>query len=461
MARRQGPARTEFAQLRKREGISAPDAAERGRLNEKTLRRFEAGIGEPPYGMRQKLAAAYAVTMPKFNELMDRVGFSPADHTNDGHDVDRANRKEEAAKRRDAITGTLALAADLALGLPSWKSGSTGVEANPLGALATLELPERLYQVFRAERCPLTSEAEVNAIAIDCDEYFSTQDDKVGGGAACAVAQAMHHRVGEWMKRGPAPAIGRSLNVLHAELADTVGWLAFDAGKMGMALRYLQDATFRARIADCPPVEVRAMVTMCSVLNRQRQPAQALQVAQTALRIAGSAASPRLSAIMCQRVASAYAALGDHGSFIRWGDKARDRLACGAPAHDRRWLHFVTDAELTGLMGRGYATLGDNTKATEVFRLIVDDQDPNFPRNNTYYEVQLAQSVILDGDVASGATMLVPLIQKLPRLSSGRIARQVERLHEGLRLHGQSVPQVRHFLDAYHEVTHAHYDSSL
>ena len=470
------------AQLRKlrlAQNLTQEQLAEAADTSRVTIQNRERGTYRPDFDQRARYAAALGVSLANLNLVIDgklsaeeclarerHPGQQQTDLIRSAGDRNQvsllgerpypkhlvASSQEDTTKRRDAITGALALATEAVVGMPALASAVQRDRA-AMGVLAALRLPPVLHETFASEHCPLSTAGQVEAIRQACDRYFSTQDATLGGTAAYIVARALHHQTERWLQGGGQPPhVTAAVHTLHAELATWAGWLAYDAGQLRIAHRYLQDAIVHARLIDHPAAEVRAMVHLCLLLNKQGKPAQALQTAQAALRIANTQAPstqapPQLSAILMQRAASSHAYLGQKCAFVRASDAARNRLEAKLSTQEGTW-QWVTSRELIGLTGRGHAALGEHDQAQAAYRQILDDPDPRFPRNNLYYQVQLAKSLIESGDIGQGASLLSTLLPSTLALDSGRIDREVHHLRSALATHPR-VPQARDFIDAF------------
>jgi transcriptional regulator with XRE-family HTH domain len=316
--------------------------------------------------------------------------------------------------------------------------------------LAALALPAALRELLTADapQRRLISTGEIDAIRAYVEDSRHS-DAALGGGSQCDVAATLHSQVKTWLTSRSQPReIQQALEALVGDLGTWVGWLAYDAGRIASAKQYLQDTIVHARLVDYPAVEVRAMACMCLLLNRSGRPAEALQCAEAAQRIAQRWTWPRLASLLRLREAAAQAHLGDAGEFARALADAEAGLDRWGTDDEPAWTRFVTPAELTGLAGQSQLVLGQPEKAAAAFRSIVDDPDPTFHRNGVYYTVQLAHATAAQGDSRGAAHVALDALPLVTALHSGRTRRSLHRLRVRLDS-SRSSPVVDEFADAY------------
>lgn len=402
--------RSRLIARRKMLGCGQEELAHRLGLDVSTVRRWERGTSNPAPWHRRPLAEALDVDLGTLDELLAAPAAPTAGPDQDGDDLNR----------REFTTGAV---------------------------LAAIGLPDAIRRLLSGGDRPLTHD-DVRALAAAVDD-LRARDSAVGGGALCDVAVAMHDRVTTWLRHGShAREITATLKVLAGDLGAQVGWLAYDAGRLQLAHRYLQDTIIHARLTDYRALEVRSMASMCLVLNRLGDPRQSLQSADAALRIVGPEAPPRVGALLHQRAAGAHARLGDSGGFARSvaaAELAFDRARDDDPA----WTRFVSPGELTGLAGQSQMILGRPDQAAAAFRTVTETPDPAHHRNAVYYTVQLAHALSRQGDGAQAAAVGLGVLPEVVALHSGRTRRDLHQLRAGLS--DASSPAAQDFVDAYDE----------
>ena len=201
-------------------------------------------------------------------------------------------------------------------------------------------------------------------------------DAVAGADLLCDVAIQAHTRLSAWAARASySREVGDALQSALADLSIEAAWLAIDADRRSEARPYLNEAITRARIADDPRVEVRAL-THLSLLIRESQPGESLHCAEAALRISAGWATPRLTTLLHLRRAPAYAVLGDVSGFSREMTKARRELDRGTHEDDQGFVHFVNAQELNGIEGLSYLALDRPERAVQSLRAITANPSP-------------------------------------------------------------------------------------
>ncbi|MEU7673498.1 hypothetical protein AB0C42_01620 [Micromonospora taraxaci] len=274
-------------------------------------------------------------------------------------------------------------------------------------------------------------------------------DAAAGADLLCDVAMQAHTRLSAWAARASySREVGDALQSALADLSIEAAWLAIDADRRSEARPYLHEAITRARIADDPQVEVRAL-THLSLLIRESQPGESLHCAEAALRISAGWATPRLTTLLHLRRAPAYAVLGDFSGFSREMAKARRELDRGPHEDDQGFVHFVNAQELNGIEGLSYLALGRPERAVRSLRSITANPSPRHRRNQVYYTVRLSEAAYQQGDVNEAARVALDALPAVNQINSKRVSQHLAQVRGILAAPQQATTTTRQFVDAY------------
>ncbi|WP_233601120.1 MULTISPECIES: helix-turn-helix domain-containing protein [Micromonospora] len=280
-------------------------------------------------------------------------------------------------------------------------------------------------------------------------DEFRKADAAIGADALCDIAMQVHERLSTWAAKADySRSVGDALQSALADLAIQAAWLTIDADRRTEARPYLNEAIARARVADDPRVEVRALACM-SLLLRPDRPGEAAQCAEAALRASAGWATPRLRTLLHLRAAYAHATLRDVLGFEQEMTRARRAFDGGGHEDDLPFISFVTAQEVTGIQGLSYLALNQPGRAAECFRAVTDAPSAAHRRNQLYYTVQLARAASRHGDADEAARAGLKALPGARAVRSGRVSRLLAEVRSDLAGTGRSAPQVREFVEAY------------
>jgi hypothetical protein len=281
---------------------------------------------------------------------------------------------------------------------------------------------------------------------------IESTDAARGGDTLYGAAQSLYRVADAWLDQGsPPPTIRDGIQSLIGDLACWLGWLAFDADRHDQARRYLSEALLSARLMDDPFLEVRTMASL-SLLALAFRPREALQCAQLAQRLASGWSTPRLAALLHLRAARAHAAMNDERAFAREIANAAGKLDRGPGVDEPLFVRFVGPGELSGIAGLSYLAMRRPDRASGLFRDIVDNPDPAYQRNMSYYTVRLAESLGRQGDITGACVVARQAVNLVSGLESSRTVRFLGQFRGSVQPHVGASGEARDFADAYDEV---------
>ncbi|MFJ6149341.1 helix-turn-helix domain-containing protein [Micromonospora profundi] len=333
---------------------------------------------------------------------------------------------------------------------PSQGGGATDRRRfNVLAALAGLAAGGHTYLLGEAAEVPRNIGMEQVQLASSLVDDLRRADAVAGADLLCDVAIQVHTRLSAWAAQASySREVGDALQSALADLSIEAAWLAIDAERRSEARPYLNEAITRARIADDPRVEVRAL-THLSLLIRESQPGESLHCAEAALRVSAGWATPRLTTLLYLRRAHAYGVLNDLSGFSREMTKARRELDRGVHEDDQSFVHFVNEQELNGIEGLSYLALGRAERAVQSLRAITANPSPGHRRNQVYYMVRLSEAEYRQGDVNEAARIALDVLPAVSQINSKRVSQHLAQVRRNLAAPRQATTTTRQFVDAY------------
>ncbi len=268
-------------------------------------------------------------------------------------------------------------------------------------------------------------------------------NDTHGGGAYLPYVGAQFRAVALLLRQGGHPAwVERRLFESLAAIGQLAGWMALDAGRHGLAQRYLFTALRAAREADYHPMAAHVLVDLACQAATREHSRDAIALGQAAVRIAtGSPAGVR--ALVQTRLAYGYALAGQLDDFDRAYATGLDAIVNRDPAEEQAWMDYLTPNHLDSRAGYALAhagtlaaAAGDHQTGTALLRrgerllrtgahaLPVDHPAQ---RRALFEGAWLSVAAAGQGDLAQACTIGSLAVTRLERVQSAKSA-QVLRL---------------------------------
>jgi tetratricopeptide (TPR) repeat protein len=374
--------------------------------------------------------------------------------------LERGEVRWPNARYRQALREILGRSSDRELGFHSANSSRTAKELEPVDRRSFFKAAAG-GGVAIVGRDHLTGSdlvagdpwGELHLVVSKVEQLERNDAASGGGGDQLKEAIGLYRRVTGWRnERTGSLRMDDALSRLQGDIGGWVGWLAYDAGKLASARRYLTATIVHARTSDLPDIEIRAMSYLVLLLNRKGHHRDALQCAEAAQRIAAQGAPPKVRSLLHMRAAAAHAALADEQAY-------RSEVAAAYRAYGQRsatpdplWAQFVTEAELQGLCGDSLTVLGEHRQAADAFRSIAESLDERFHRNRAYYSAKLAASLLAQGDVAEASVQALAVLPEVTSLESHRVRTIIDDVQAGVAPYQERVPAAR---DLVHACTEA------
>lgn len=259
-----------------------------------------------------------------------------------GH-AGEGNSEGDATNRRQALRATTLAT------FSSWISGSD------LLNIGTVDAGSRVGEPVLA--------------AIAATVATAQRLDDAGSNARGYVTDQAH-AVNRMLRRDHYDAAtGRELAARLAQLAQTAGFMHYDAGLDPAARRWYELGLQAADHAGDRPMRASLLSLMSNQAASCGRTAEALGMAHAARRVATNA-PPTVRALVAARSSLAYAATGDL-TGLRNAEQATHRYLAAPPEPSPSWAYYVNGTELKAILGRAMAALARRKPHR---RLILDAQ---------------------------------------------------------------------------------------
>jgi hypothetical protein len=349
----------------------------------------------------------------------------------------------------------LVLRADHAMDLPWDGTGLLSLLGEPVPtrrtvvAVAGAALTSPAWTALRRRAPILVSAADEGGpitppllTMIDTVVAQAQQLDDQQGGAARGFVGDQFSAVSRLLRRASYDAeTGRRLAAAVAQLAQTAGFMAFDAHDDGRAQKWYLTALRAAHAAADPALTASILALMSNQAADQGHALDAVQLASAAQE-AATATPAAVRSLVTARSSLAYAAAGDPTSFSRMRDSTVDLLDTTADAPLPRWASYVDRVELDAITGRGLVVLAEHLPVRRKQLLHQAKQllyarahtDPAGPqqRSALRHGAWLSLAHIADKDLDLAVKSARLALSRLPAVTSARSVALLHRLDDQL-----------------------------
>ncbi|MGB5756536.1 MAG: hypothetical protein WBM50_06450 [Acidimicrobiales bacterium] len=224
----------------------------------------------------------------------------------------------------------------------------------------------------------------------------------------------------------------RQLLVAVADLAQLAGWKSLDAGKHGLAQRYLLTGLRAARDAGYRSMEAHILVDLSFQAASTGQPGDGVIIGQAASDVAAKVTAGVRASVL-SRLAFAYATAGDVAGAERTWLDSRDVLSNRGLASEPGWMYYLTDNHLDCQAGYALILAGtqsdDRIEARKLLRkgqellrtgaYDVPEGDPS-ERRALYEGAWLARGYTASGKLDDAADVVELVLPRLEHVQSPR-----------------------------------------
>jgi tetratricopeptide (TPR) repeat protein len=255
------------------------------------------------------------------------------------------------------------------------------------------------------------------------------------------VAPLLHGRYND--------AVGRQLFSATAEFTLGVGWMAYDAGKHGLAQRYMGQALRMSHAANDRAFGGRILAAMSHQALHLGDVRHGIDFACAARAGTQGAVTPTTVAMLAAMEACAHAARGDAAPCLRALSDAERAFDRSRPAEDPPWVDF-DEGGLAGHLARCFRDLNRPREAEQFGVRSIQLCRPNHLRTRVQRYAILASAHAQQGDLEDACAVGRQALEQVPRLRSRRTLDEVARLVELVGANGS--PATHDFTTEAHEV---------
>jgi hypothetical protein len=222
------------------------------------------------------------------------------------------------------------------------------------------------------------------------------------------------------------PRLERDLQSVAGELAEVVGWLAYDAAAHDLCRQMNQESLYFTRLAGDKTIELLTLQNSSMHAGAEGRPREALHIARSVLE-GNYKLSPRIKALFLTRKARALAQSGDE-SALRLLPEIRDLYLRGVSDADPAWAWWIDDRELAWHEAMVQRDLGLSSRAIECFERSVMATPADEIRSQYLHRAYLLQSQV-DNSMWESAEQtvrrLIPLAREVASTRTAVILRGI------------------------------------
>ena len=241
----------------------------------------------------------------------------------------------------------------------------------------------------------------------------------------------------------PSP-IRREIFASAAEVAQLLGWSAYDAGRHGAAQRYFMQGLRLAREAEDVVLGGRLLSNLSHQANYLGRYSQALQFARAAQASAKNQATPTVAAMLLAMEARALASSGDAKMCVRVLNLADQAFGRRDPQIDPHWIGYFDELELAGEAAHCFRELGQ-ARETQMFAAQAIDPIATPARTRAFISMVDAAGAFKAGNLDEAVAHATNAVRLTDSLQSSRYVRYVTDFHKSLTEQHATNPAVREF----------------
>lgn len=278
-------------------------------------------------------------------------------------------------------------------------------------------------------------------------QHLMDLDFKYGGGHVRRVLLFYFRSEIVPLLREPHPdPIRREIFGAAAEVAQLLGWSAYDAGRHGAAQRYFMQGLRLAHEAEDPVIGGRLLSNLSHQANYLGRYSEALQFARAAQSGTAGRATATVNAMLLAMEARALASSGDSRMCAQVLHRAEQAFAHGDPAKDPPWISYFDALELAGEAAHCFRELGQ-PRETQLFAAQAIDPIGTPPRTRAFISMVTAAGAFKAGNLDQALSLATEALELIGSLQSSRYVRYLTDFHRSLAERHAHSPTVREFTE--------------
>jgi hypothetical protein len=265
-------------------------------------------------------------------------------------------------------------------------------------------------------------------------------DDARGGGAALPTAvKYLRREVAPLLRGRFTDPIGRALFSATADFTLGVGWMAYDAGRHGLAQRYMTQALRMSHAANDRAFGGRVLAAMSHQALHLGDVRHGIDLASAARTGTEGAVTPTVCAMLAAMEACAHASHGDARRCLKALSDAERALGQSNPAEDPAWVDF-DEGGLAGHFARSFRDLNRPGEAERFATRSIAICHPRHLRTRMQRYAILATAHVQQGDLEGACAVGRRVLEEARGLSSTRTLDDVTHLVRLVNASGAGLP---------------------
>ena len=272
-------------------------------------------------------------------------------------------------------------------------------------------------------------------------------DFKYGGGHVRRVLLFYFRSEIVPLLREPHPGpIRREIFGAAAEVAQLLGWSAYDAGRHGAAQRYFMQGLRLASEAEDPVLGGRLLSNLSHQANYLGRYNEALQFARAAQTGTAGRATPTVNAMFLAMEARALASSGESRMCAQVLNRAEQAFAQRDSSKEPAWISYFDALELAGEAAHCFRELGQPHE-TQMFAAQAIDPVDTPPRTRAFISMVTAAGAFRAGNLDEALSLANNALGLTGSLQSSRYVRYLTDFHQSLAEKHAHDPAVRQFTE--------------
>lgn len=287
---------------------------------------------------------------------------------------------------------------------------------------------------------------DVQAIRTATD-MFTRLDFLYGGGHGhTTLRHYFRHEVLPLLSASYSEKVGTALFGAAAEIAEVLGWTAYDIGDHALAYRYFLSGLRLTQVINDRLLGATILANMSHQANYLGHTARSAQLARAALEGVRGQATPRAKAIFAAHEARALSSAQDFAGASRAMNETERYFEGAGTSQDPEYLAYVDEAEIIGEFSHCFRDLKRPAESLRFAAQAVAQTGSQYARTLGFCRMVLAQSQLLNDDLEGAVSTAGLAVDEGESLQSARFVRYVEDFQQEISGYA-SAPAVAEFTE--------------